>query len=392
MTSGSSIGISTMRPCCRIFCNYKSPAVFGFSPTNFGDSAITGMLSRSGHHKSTHRYRYNTCDTQIVGYINVIKPNRRDFSISGSNWSLARDFSTSVCINVGSFRPRVVSLIPHVASDFRNQSTSVDSHAHDTSFEKIYIQSGLNVKPLVIEKIETDQGVLEEVSEETCGESNVNLDQLKDLSENKVQSKVSEVEKEAWKLLRDAVVTYCGNPVGTVAANDSADKQPLNYDQVFIRDFVPSALAFLLNGEGEIVKNFLLHTLQLQSWEKTVDCYSPGQGLMPASFKVRTVPLDGNNEAFEEVLDPDFGESAIGRVAPVDSGLWWIILLRAYGKLTGDYTLQDRVDVQTGIRLILKLCLTDGFDMFPSLLVTDGSCMIDRRMGIHGHPLEIQAS
>ena len=55
-----------------------------------------------------------------------------------------------------------------------------------------------------------------------------------------------------------------------------------------------------------------------QSWEKTVDCYSPGQGLMPASFKVRTVPLDENK--VEEVLDPDFGESAIGRVAPVDSG------------------------------------------------------------------------
>lgn len=42
--------------------------------------------------------------------------------------------------------------------------------------------------------------------------------------------------------------------------------------------------------------------------------------------------------------------------------------------------------------MILNLCLTDGFDMFPSLLVTDGSCMIDRRMGIHGHPLEIQVS
>lgn len=51
-----------------------------------------------------------------------------------------------------------------------------------------------------------------------------------------------------------------------------------------------------------------------------MDCYSPGQGLMPASFKVRSVPLNGNSEAFEEVLDPDFGESAIGRVAPVDSG------------------------------------------------------------------------
>lgn len=73
-------------------------------------------------------------------------------------------------------------------------------------------------------------------------------------------------------------------------------------------------------------------------------------------------------------------------------GLWWIILLRAYGKITGDYGLQERVDVQTGIKLVLNLCLTDGFDMFPSLLVTDGSCMIDRRMGIHGHPLEIQVS
>lgn len=74
------------------------------------------------------------------------------------------------------------------------------------------------------------------------------------------------------------------------------------------------------------------------------------------------------------------------------TGLWWIILLRAYGKITGDYALQERVDIQTGIRLILNLCLTDGFDLFPSLLVTDGSCMIDRRMGIHGHPLEIQVS
>lgn len=57
-----------------------------------------------------------------------------------------------------------------------------------------------------------------------------------------------------------------------------------------------------------------------QSWEKTMDCHSPGQGLMPASFKVKTVPLDGDDSMTEEVLDPDFGEAAIGRVAPVDSG------------------------------------------------------------------------
>ncbi|KAL1145672.1 hypothetical protein V6Z11_A11G314300 [Gossypium hirsutum] len=252
-------------------------------------------------------------------------------------------------------RPYDVSIEARVASTVRGLSTRGND---------------IDVTPLVV-------GGNVAVAE---GENNV--------KKNGVSAK-SEVEKEAWRLLKDAVVTYCGSPVGTVAANNPGDKQPLNYDQVFIRDFVPSALAFLLRGEGEIVENFLLHTLQLQSWEKTVDCYSPGQGLMPASFKVRTVPLEDNK--FEEVLDPDFGESAIGRVAPVDSGLWWIILLRAYGKITGDYSLQERVDVQTGIRLILNLCLADGFDMFPSLLVTDGSCMIDRRMGIHGHPLEIQA-
>ncbi|WOG87706.1 hypothetical protein DCAR_0206937 [Daucus carota subsp. sativus] len=198
-------------------------------------------------------------------------------------------------------------------------------------------------------------------------------------------------EDEAWDLLRASMVYYCGNPIGTIAANDPNDSSILNYDQVFIRDFIPSGLAFLLKGEFDIVRNFILHTLQLQSWEKTMDCHSPGQGLMPASFKVRTVPLDGDDSATEDVLDPDFGEAAIGRVAPVDSGLWWIILLRAYGKCSGDRSVQERVDVQTGIKMILKLCLADGFDMFPTLLVTDGSCMIDRRMGIHGHPLEIQA-
>ncbi|PWZ55329.1 Neutral/alkaline invertase 1, mitochondrial [Zea mays] len=72
-------------------------------------------------------------------------------------------------------------------------------------------------------------------------------------------------EKEAWWLLSRAVVNYCGSAVGTVAANDPSTSQMLNYDQVFIRDFVPSAIAFLLKGESDIVKNFLLHTLQLQA-------------------------------------------------------------------------------------------------------------------------------
>ncbi|TYH34691.1 hypothetical protein ES332_D13G142500v1 [Gossypium tomentosum] len=243
--------------------------------------------------------------------------------------------------------------------------------------------------PVEASPVETDKNP-ERLCVENCNDENIVGGEVPAAEYgNSRASHESEIDKEAWSLLRDAVVTYCGFPIGTVASNDPGDKHPLNYDQVFIRDFVPSALAFLLRGEGEIVKNFLLHTLQLQSTEKTVDCYSPGQGLMPVSFKVRTVPLGDNK--FEEVIDPDFGGSAIGRVAPVDSGLWWIILLRAYGKISGDYTLQEREDFQAGIKMILNLCLADGFDMFPSLLVTDGSCMIDRKMGVHGHPLEIQA-
>ncbi|GLT96444.1 hypothetical protein SLE2022_140660 [Rubroshorea leprosula] len=295
----------------------------------------------------------------------------------------------------GTFSGRIFESF--VAPAVRYLSTSVETRVNETNFQKIYVQNGIDVKPLVVERIDKDEGIAGEKDsriEVPSDDKVVNKEDIEGINgvsvtKSNEKEEQSEIEKEGWRLLENAVVMYCGSPVGTVAANDPGNKQPLNYDQVFIRDFVPSALAFLLRGEGEIVRNFLLHTLQLQSWEKTVDCYSPGQGLMPASFKVRTVPLDDNNS--EEVLDPDFGESAIGRVAPVDSGLWWIILLRAYGKITGDYTLQERVDVQTGIKLIMNLCLSDGFDMFPSLLVTDGSCMIDRRMGIHGHPLEIQA-
>ncbi|KAK2976350.1 hypothetical protein RJ640_014181 [Escallonia rubra] len=233
---------------------------------------------------------------------------------------------------------------------------------------------------------------VEELKAEKVGLlSDVNLPAVGTVNNAIHKTSVTSVEDEAWEMLRESMVHYCGSPIGTIAANDPTSSSVLNYDQVFIRDFIPSGIAFLLKGEYEIVRNFILYTLQLQSWEKTMDCHSPGQGLMPASFKVRTVPLDGDDSATEEVLDPDFGEAAIGRVAPVDSGLWWIILLRAYGKCSGDLTVQERIDVQTGIKMILKLCLADGFDMFPTLLVADGPCMIDRRMGLHGHPLEIQA-
>ncbi|KAH9320586.1 hypothetical protein KI387_015225 [Taxus chinensis] len=190
---------------------------------------------------------------------------------------------------------------------------------------------------------------------------------------------------DAWENLRKSLVYFRGKPVGTIAALDSTE-EALNYNQVFVRDFVPSALAFLMNGEPEIVKNFLLKTLHLQGWEKRIDCFTLGEGVMPASFKVLHDP-----ERNSDTLIADFGESAIGRVAPVDSGFWWIILLRSYTKCTGDHSLTDMPDVQRGIKLILNLCLSEGFDTFPTLLCADGCSMIDRRMGIYGYPIEIQA-
>ncbi|KAI5077284.1 hypothetical protein GOP47_0007108 [Adiantum capillus-veneris] len=191
---------------------------------------------------------------------------------------------------------------------------------------------------------------------------------------------------EAWDLLHKSLVMFRGKPVGTIAANDHSE-EALNYDQVFVRYFVPNALAFLMNGEPEIVKNFLLKALRLQSnWEKRIDNFSLGKGAMPASFKVLHDPIRNNDK-----IMADFGESAIGRVAPVDSGFWWIILLRAYTKSIGDQSLAEMPDCQRGIRLVLSLCLSEGFDTFPTLLCANGFCMVDRRMGIYGYPIEIQA-
>ncbi|KAL7203158.1 hypothetical protein ACSBR2_016464 [Camellia fascicularis] len=192
---------------------------------------------------------------------------------------------------------------------------------------------------------------------------------------------------EAWERLKKSFVYFKGMPVGTLAALDPS-AEALNYNQVFVRDFFPSGLACLMKSppEPEIVKNFLLKTLHLQGWEKRIDNFTLGEGVMPASFKVLF-----DSHRIKDTLIADFGGSAIGRVAPVDSGFWWIILLRSYTKCTRDHTLSELPQVQRGMKLILNLCLSDGFDTFPTLLCADGCSMIDRRMGIYGYPIEIQA-
>ncbi|KAF7817987.1 alkaline/neutral invertase A, mitochondrial-like [Senna tora] len=364
---------STMKPSCRILGSCRNSSFFGHPPAKYQHTlASYSSKFRLSFDRNSH-YSFSR-----LGFPRITNNESHKVLLGFPPWNFWQWRVSSRCFCLSTTRRggRV--------GDF---STSVDTCGNDKKFESIYVQKAVEKK----ETNEEEKDVNTIVGEKDSSRVEVDCKDVKPENSKGVNNACEEtdLEKEAWKLLRNAVVTYCGSPVGTLAANDPGDMQPLNYDQVFVRDFVPSALAFLLKGEKDIVKNFLLHNLQLQSWEKTVDCYSPGQGLMPASFKVRTVPLE--DDKYEEVLDPDFGESAIGRVAPVDSGLWWIILLRTYGKLSGDYSLQERVDVQTGLKMILNLCLIDGFDMFPSLLVTDGSCMIDRRMGIHGHPLEIQA-
>lgn len=188
----------------------------------------------------------------------------------------------------------------------------------------------------------------------------------------------------AYELMNRSVVTYKGEPIGTIAACDPNMAAP-NYQEVFVRDFIPSAIVYLLDDKPAIVKNFLKTVLELRGQQKVMVGHKRAPGLMPASFKCVTA-ANG-----KEQLVADFGEQAIGRVAPVDSAMWWMILLRAYVVLTDDKAFSDGEDVQEGIRLILDLYLKESFETSPAMLVPDASFMIDRRMGVYGHPLEIQA-
>jgi hypothetical protein len=189
---------------------------------------------------------------------------------------------------------------------------------------------------------------------------------------------------KAHQILDDSILYYKGKPVGTVAARDPEAPAALNYNDCFIRDFIPSALVFLTDGRTDIVHNFLETVLHLRTHERTISGHEIQPGVMPASFRVKYI--EG-----KEALVADFGERAIGRVAPVDSMMWWTILLYIYEQVSGDTSLSQRDECQHAMQQILHLCLKDSFEVSPALLVPDACSMIDRRMGIYGHPLEIQA-
>ena len=192
----------------------------------------------------------------------------------------------------------------------------------------------------------------------------------------------SDADALAKRLLDQARVHFQGRCIGTMAAVGSHQPE-LNYRQIFVRDFAVSAAAFLLDDEPTIVRNFLETTLSLQSVADTFDCLEPGRGLMPASFRPAGEPGSVH-------LDPDYGEESIARVTPVDSMFWWVIVLGWYVRATGDRGLAERADFQQGIQLTLAMALDSRMDLFPTLLAPEGAFMIDRRLGVYGHPLEIQ--
>lgn len=239
MNSRSCICVSAMKPSRRLLISFRRSSLFGSSPPSSGKLTNSSKLQcrkiESRSIRSGIRCRRIALDRKAFCDSDSI-------SWGGGGSSVLRGRG---CRGRG----RGVLVIPRVASDFRNHSnSSLDSHVNDnTSFESLF------VKPLVFKEL----GKTEETPKRESGKGREDAKLGSETEE-------SEAEKEAWKLLRGAVVNYCGFPVGTVAANDPGEKQTLNYDQVFIRDFVPSAYAFLLDGEGEIVRNFLLHTLQLQ--------------------------------------------------------------------------------------------------------------------------------
>jgi glycogen debranching enzyme len=195
---------------------------------------------------------------------------------------------------------------------------------------------------------------------------------------------VDAILESAYALLDSSVLHYHGRPVGTVAALDDSVIAP-NYEECFVRDFVPSALVFLCDGKPDIVRNFLRMVVALRNQQSVMEGHDRAIGLMPASFRV---PAADDEEG---VPTADFGDLAIGRVAPVDSAMWWMILLRSYVVVTGDVALAHSQEFQDCMRHTLDLYLKESFETSPAMLVPDASFMIDRRMGVYGHPLEIQA-
>ncbi|CAL9004905.1 unnamed protein product [Prunus brigantina] len=73
------------------------------------------------------------------------------------------------------------------------------------------------------------------------------------------------------------------------------------------------------------------------------------------------------------------------RAEPVDSALWWIVLLRSYTEGTGDHTLKEHLEMQKALKLILHCYLTGLLEQeldAKELLEQIDKCLIDLRFHI----------
>jgi len=124
--------------------------------------------------------------------------------------------------------------------------------------------------------------------------------------------------------------------------------QILQPRSVFSSRFYFSALVFLIKGQNRHCSQFLEETLKLQPKTGQLESFKPSRGLMPASFKIGFI-------SGREYLKADFGNHAIGRVAPADACLWWIIHY-APTLFQPRYCSCWANDFQEGIRVSLELC------------------------------------
>ena len=190
----------------------------------------------------------------------------------------------------------------------------------------------------------------------------------------------TELRKAAEHIVEEAIVQKDGRPIGTVACTDHRVEDMINYDQIFVRDGVVTSYYFLLTGREQRVADFLSTLASIRYRGEISNCFRPPPGSMPVSFKITE----------EGDYAVDYGEQAIARVSPVDSVLWWIILLRAYHRSGHDPAFVEQEEIQSALRDALHLLLTPQTTLYPVLFVPDGSFMIDRRLGVYGHPIEVQ--
>lgn len=93
----------------------------------------------------------------------------------------------------------------------------------------------------------------------------------------------------------------------------------------------------------------------------------------------------GKCRTFKVLLDPVRNVETLIADFGARLGEWrlWILgfggSFFSYTMSTGDHSLAEMPEIQLGTRLILCLCLSEGFDTFPTLLCADGCS--DRRLG-----------